>query len=131
MPLLFTRDICSLFMCHHTSEQIYEKLETVLQRYGQNLNGLYNVIQESVEKETGKTVFKLGSYWLHILHDDFSDGCNAAKWNIEDNLSCLRWLFKDSPTRREDFRKATRGAQLSLWILGKCFRCGETILNIA
>jgi hypothetical protein len=31
-------------------------------------------LSESVEKETGKTVFNLGSCWLHILHD-FRDGC--------------------------------------------------------
>jgi hypothetical protein len=37
--------------------------------------------------EIGKTVFNLGSCWLHILQDDFRDGCNAAKWNIEDSLS--------------------------------------------
>ena len=62
-------------------------------------------VQESVEKETGKTLFNLGSCWLHILQDDFRDGCNAAKWNIEDSLSCLRCLFKDAPARREDFTK--------------------------
>jgi hypothetical protein len=83
-------------MGHHTSEQIDEKLETVLQRYYNYLwidiilTGLYDVIQESVEKETGKTVFNLESCWLHILHDDFIDRCNAARWNIEDSLSCLR-----------------------------------------
>jgi hypothetical protein len=50
---------------------------------GQNLNGLYDVIQESVEKETGKTVFNSGSCWLHILHDDFRDGCNAANGKLK------------------------------------------------
>ena len=75
---------------------VYEKLETVLQSYynylwiDMILTGLYDVIQESVEKETGKTVFNLESCWLHILHDDFRDRCNAARWNIEDSLSCLR-----------------------------------------
>ena len=87
------------------------------------LTELYDVIQESVEKETGKTVFNLGSCWLHMLHDDFRDGCNAAKWNIEDSLSCLRWLFKDAPARREDITKVTGGAQLCPWIFGKLFSC--------
>jgi hypothetical protein len=41
-----------------------------------------------------KTLFNLGSCGLHILHDDFRDECNAAKWNIEDSLSCLRWLLR-------------------------------------
>ena len=116
-------------MCHHTSEQIYEKLETVFQSYYSYLwmdiilTGLYDVIQESVEKETEKTVFNLGSCWLHILHDDLRDGCNAAKWNIEDSLSCLRWLFKDAPARREDFTEVTECAQLYTWNFGKFFSC--------
>ena len=64
---------------------VYEKLAAVFQNYycyiwtDIILTALYDVIQESVEKETGITVFNLGSYWLHILHDDFRDGCNAAK----------------------------------------------------
>ena len=86
------------------------------------LTGLYDVIEESVEKETGKTVFNLGSCWLHILHD-FRDGCNAAKWNIEDSLSCLRWLFNDAPIRLEDITKVTGDAQLCPWILGKLSSC--------
>ena len=87
------------------------------------LTGLYDVIQESVEKETGKTVLNLRSCWLHILHDDFKHGCNAAKWNIEDSLSCLRWLFKDALGRREDFTKVIWGAELRPWIFGKRFSC--------
>ena len=47
-----------------------------------------------MEKKTGKTLFNLGSCGLDILHDDFRNGCNAAKWNIEDSLSCLRWLLR-------------------------------------
>ena len=47
-------------MGHHTSEQIYEKLETVFQSYYSYLwmdiilTELYDVIQESVEKEIEK-----------------------------------------------------------------------------
>ena len=60
MPFLYKRDICLPSMGHHTSEQIDEKLETVFQSYYSHLwmdrisIGLYDVIQESVEKETGK-----------------------------------------------------------------------------
>ena len=98
-------------MGHHTSEQIDKKLETVFQSYysylwmDRILTALYDVIQESVEKETGRTLFNLGSCGLDIPHDDFRNRCNATKWNIEDSLSCLRWLFKHSTARREDFTK--------------------------
>ena len=59
-------------MGHHTSEQIDEKLETVFQSYysylwmDRILTALYDVIQESVEKETGRTLFNLGSCGLDI-----------------------------------------------------------------
>ena len=87
------------------------------------MDGLYDVIQESVENETGKTVFNLGSCGLDIPHHDFRNGCKTTKWNIEDSLTCLRLLFKHSPTRREDFTKATRSVQLCPCIFGKCFSC--------
>ena len=116
-------------MGHHTSEQIYEKFETVFQSYysylwmDRTLTGLYDVIQESVDKETGKKLFNLGSCGLDIPQYDFRNRCNAAKWNIEYSLSCLGWLFKHSPTRREDFTKVIGGTQLCPWIFGKCSCC--------
>lgn len=113
-----TRYLTSCFMDHHTSEQIYEKLEAVIHDFGMskmiqlsmdgpNVNWkLYDIMQESIEKESGKNLFNLGSCGLHILHNAFRDGCNAgAKWS----LSSLRWLFKDSPARRENFTNATAG----------------------
>ena len=66
-------------MGHHTSELIYEKLETVFQSYYNYLwmdiilTGLSDVIEESVERKNGKTLFNLGSCWLQILHGDFRD----------------------------------------------------------
>jgi hypothetical protein len=66
-------------MGHHTSELIYEKLETVFQSYYNYLwmdiilTGLSDVIEESVERKNGKTLFNLGSCWSHILHGDFRD----------------------------------------------------------
>ena len=84
---------------------------------------LSTFVPELRQKDTGKTVFNLGSCWLHILQDDFKDGCNAAKWNIEDSLSCLRCLLKDAPARREDIIKDKGGTQLCRWIFGKCFSC--------
>jgi hypothetical protein len=78
---------------------------------GPNVNWkLYDIMQESIEKESGNKLFNLGSCGLHILHNAFRDGCNAgAKWSIEYSLSSLRWLFKDSPARRDDFTNVTAG----------------------
>jgi hypothetical protein len=79
---------------------------------------LSTFVPELRQKETVKTVFNLGSCWLHILQDDFRDGCNAANWNIEDRLSCLRCLLKDSPARREDITKVKGVHNFALGFLG-------------
>ena len=83
-------------MCHHTSEQIYEKLETVFQSYYSYLwmdiilTGLYVVIQESVEKETGKTLFNLGSCGLDIYLMMISE-IDVMLLNGTLNIVCPVW----------------------------------------
>lgn len=80
---------------------------------GPNVNWKLYIMQESIEKESGKKLFNLGSCGLHILHNAFRDGCNTgAKWSIGYSLSSLRWLFKDSPARREDFTNVTAGCTI-------------------
>ena len=132
MHFLFKRDICLPF---HGSSYIRTDLREAWNCISKLLqlsrDGLYDVMQKCVENETGKTLFNWGSCGLDIPHDDLRHGCKTANWNIEDSLTCLRWLFKHSPTRQEYFRKATRGVQLCPWIFGKCFSCLENTLIIA
>ena len=137
MPFLFKRDIGLPF---HGSSYIrtdwweaWNCISKLLQLSmdGQNFNWIVWCYTRKCRERNWKTVFNLESCGLHIPHDDFRNRCNAAKWNIEDSLSCLRWLFKHSPPRWEDFTKNIGGTQLCPWIFGKCFSCWENTLNIA
>jgi len=52
-------------------------------------------------------LLNIASCNLHIAHGAFQDGLHATGWDIERFVSCLYWLFKDSPAWREDFSAAT------------------------
>ena len=60
-------------------------------------------MQEDVEKQTGKKLLHIDSCGPHVIYISLRDGCSAAEWEVETFLSSLRWLFKDSPARRDDY----------------------------
>ena len=68
---------------------------------------VFRLMQEDVEKQTGKKLLNIGSCGLHVIHNSFRDGCFAAEWEVETFLSSVRWLFKDSPARHEDYTSVT------------------------
>ncbi|GBL79221.1 hypothetical protein AVEN_92449-1 [Araneus ventricosus] len=61
-------------------------------------------------KEFGKSLLNIGSCGLHIMHNAFKAGCIASTWGIVNFLTSLYYLFKNSPTRRNDFLKESEGA---------------------
>ena len=63
---------------------------------------VFRLMQEDVEKQTGKKLLNIGSCGLHVIHNSFRDGCSAAEREVETFLSSVRWLFKDSPACHED-----------------------------
>ena len=64
---------------------------------------VFRLMQEDVEKQTGKKLLNIGSCGLHVIHNSFRDGSSAVEWDVETFLSSVTWLFKDSPARREDY----------------------------
>lgn len=75
---------------------------------GPNVNWkVFRLMQEDVEKQTGKKLLNIGSCGLHVIHNFSRDGCSAAEWEVETFLSSVRWLFKDSPACREDYTSVT------------------------
>nr|XP_042895913.1 uncharacterized protein LOC122268951 [Parasteatoda tepidariorum] len=63
----------------------------------------YNNIQEDLLKEHGVQCNAIGSCGLHILNNAFYKGESETEWLIGSILSSIFYLFKDSPTRKEDF----------------------------
>jgi len=47
--------------------------------------------------------------WLAYINGAFKKGSQASGWEIEKLFSSLFWLFKDSPSRREDFSNISNG----------------------
>ena len=75
---------------------------------GPNVNWkVFRLMQEDVQKQTGKKLLNVGSCGLHVIHNSFRDRCSAAEWDVETFLTSVRWLFKDSPARREDYTSVT------------------------
>ncbi|KAL2102125.1 hypothetical protein ACEWY4_001293 [Coilia grayii] len=68
---------------------------------------VYDMLTESIEQETGSKLLNIGSCGLHVMHNAFKAGSAKTKWGVEQTLSSLFWLFKDSPARREDYSKVT------------------------
>ena len=50
---------------------------------------VFRLMQEDVEKQTGKELLNIGSCGLHVIHNSFRDGCSAAEWEVETFLSSV------------------------------------------
>lgn len=68
---------------------------------------VYDMLTENIEQETGSKLLNIGSCGLHVMHNAFKAGSAKTKWGVEQTFSCLFWLIKDSPARREDYSKVT------------------------
>ncbi|CAM4672851.1 unnamed protein product [Leuciscus chuanchicus] len=118
-PEVKTKYIGSEFLGHSTAKDVVEKLSNLLSQLGitnliqismdgPNVNWkVFEILQKQVQIDVGKSLINIGSCGLHILHNAFRGGCKATGWDIEHGLSCLYWLFHDSPARHEDFVTAT------------------------
>ena len=114
-----SRYFTSYFLGHADAEAVHDKFESVcgdlgyeklaqLSMDGPNVNWkVFRLMQEDVEKQSGKKLLNIGSCGLHVIHNSFRDGCSAAEWEVETFLSSGRWLFKDSPARCEDYTSVT------------------------
>ena len=56
----------------------------------------------------------MGSCGLHTVHNSFKTGAKKSGWNVSSFLSSLYYLYKDSPARREDYRKVSSSTVLPL-----------------
>ncbi|KAL8602788.1 hypothetical protein ACOMHN_055171 [Nucella lapillus] len=80
---------------------------------GPNVNwAAYASIQKEMESQASKQMLQTGSCGIHIVHNAFKAGCNAAgsDWDMEDFLTKLYILFLDCPARRDDSVNVTRSS---------------------
>ena len=93
------------FLGHADAEAVHDKVESVfgelgyeklaqLSIDGPNVNWkVFRLMQEDVEKQTGKKLLNIGSCGLHVIHNSFRDGCSAAEWEVQTFLPSVRWFF--------------------------------------
>jgi len=106
----------SVFLGHSTAEDLLEVFKSNMQPLklckiyqvsmdGPNVNfKFFDNLQKHIATEfQNKQILNIGSCSLHTVHNAFKSGCEASSWEIDDFLSSLYYLFKDSPARREDF----------------------------
>lgn len=121
-----SRYLISVFMSHHTAEQMHKRTEKVcsdigfqnliqLSMDGPNVNWkLFSLAQQNIEEQKDKKMLNVGSCGLHTLHNAFRAGCAATDLELESALSSLKWLFKDVPARREDYTEVTGSTSFPL-----------------
>lgn len=114
-----SRYFTSYFLGHADAEAVHDKFESVcgdlsyeklaqLSTDGPNVNWkVFRLMQEDVQKQTGKKLLNVGSCGLHVIHNPFRDRCSAVEWDVETFLTSARWLFKDSPACCEDYTSVT------------------------
>ena len=112
----------SIFLGHSSSSDIYEAFMSSIVKLkfskaiqismdGPNVNWkFYGMLQDFYSTEFGKNLLNIGSCGLHIMHNAFKAGCIESAWGIVDFLTALYYLLKNSPARRDDFLKESKGA---------------------
>ena len=54
-------------------------------------------------------MLNIGTCGLHTVHNAFKHGAKASGWSIDKVLSSVYKIFGQSPSRRGDYEKLTRG----------------------
>lgn len=90
-----SRYFTSYFLGHADAEAVHDKFESVcgdlgyeklvqLSMDGPNVNWkVFRLMQEDVEKQTGKKLLNIGSCGLHVIHNSSRDGCSTAEWKFK------------------------------------------------
>eukprot|EP00117_Sycon_ciliatum_P017657 scpid40541/ scgid16571/ len=117
--MVFSRFYGSEFLGHATAQIMLTAflgscnplgLQNLLQvsMDGPNVNWrFFKLLQEDLKSGHGNCLLDIGSCGLHIVHGAFGNGAGKSGWNVNKLLSCLHYLFKDSPARRADFTLST------------------------
>ncbi|KAL8560069.1 hypothetical protein ACOMHN_041538 [Nucella lapillus] len=122
--LFETQYMTSEFLGHSRAADLCKALEPTITELGYNkllqlsMDGpnvnwaAYASIQKEMESQASKQMLQTGSCGIHIVHNAFKAGCNAAgsDWDMEDFLTKLYILFLDCPARRDDFVNVTRSS---------------------
>ena len=75
---------------------------------GPNVNiSAHHKLQDKMRNDYGCELLSIGSCGLHKLHNAFKAFVVATRWDVDEVLSALHKLFKDTPARRADYEAVT------------------------
>ena len=90
---------------------------------GPNVNwSTYDKLGTEMMREHNVKFLNLGSCGLHIIHNAFRHGAEAAGWNVADILSAMYTLFDNVPARREEYEnlKGVQDSDTEIYALKWC-----------
>ena len=126
-----TRYFTSQFMGHATAHDLLTQLEETWSNFenkkgilqlsmdGPNVNWkLFGNFTDELKKSEQRTFLNCGSCGLHTIHNAFKAGIKASGLDVQEYLTSIYWLFKDSPARRDDFTTLTSSTVFPLSYCG-------------
>ncbi len=105
-----TKYIGSEFMGHSSAQDIAEKMNNLLSEIGiknlvqismdgPNVNWkVFEILQNQMQNDAGKSLISIGSCGLHILHNAFRNGCKSTGWEV---VSKTKELIVDFRKRQQ------------------------------
>lgn len=118
------RYLTSVFMGHATAEDLLKMLHEAIENLtlqkvlqlsmdGPAVNWkLFDLLQHEVKSDFKCEILNTGSCGLHTLNNAFKQGEKVSQWGIDNILTSLYYLFKDSPARTEDFLKVSQSRKM-------------------
>lgn len=110
-----TRYLDSRFVGHSTADDLKKELDNItavipksnllqIGMDGPSVNWkMFRAYSSEMSRNYGHQVLELGSCGLHVLNNVFQVGSRSSGWEVNEFLSSLYYLFKDSPARSSDF----------------------------
>lgn len=118
-----TRYLSSVFLGRSTADDLLEKFFEGLSMLpfsnllqvsmdGPNVNHcflrkLMGKFENDATNSNEKKLVDLGTCGLHVVHGSFKHGLQTVKWDINNLLTHMYYLFKDSPSRRAQYTALT------------------------
>ena len=117
-----SRHLCTSFMGHATSDDLYRKIMSAIEQNqlpleklitlgsdGPNVNkSVWNKFNAEKKKVTGKGMLNIGTCNIHIIHNAFLKGLQVFGEESSDFVILVHSFFDGWPARCEDYRKCQK-----------------------
>lgn len=128
-----TRYLTSTFLGHSTSSDLLQAFTDAIVGNKMDLSKMIHVASDgpNVNLKFARELkehlrgdpdsaefFDIGTCSLHIIHGAYKNAHNKCGWKVQDFLRALYYLFKDFPSRRDDYVTASKSEVFPLPFCG-------------